>query len=261
MNKMKFGSYIKESRINKNYTQQDLADLLFVDVTTVSKWERGVSYPDITLVPDICRVLEISEHELIESSQDVEYRKMKNDATKYNNMKKVIFWTLNICYAMAILICFIVNVAVNQTLSWFFIVLTSIGCAYTFCPTITWIFSKYKMLVFIFSTFFSMFLLFLTCSIYTNNYWFMIAILGVMLGYFIFFYPILFRNQKSYLNEEKYNKVSKWFLLSYSIGILILIGLLLVSIYVYMPFNLGIGLLIATGCFLFPILFGILKLF
>ena len=83
-------------------------------------------------------------------------------------MKKVIFWTLNICYAMAILICFIVNVAVNQTLSWFFIVLTSIGCAYTFCPTITWIFSKYKMLVFIFSTFFSMFLLFLTFSIYKN---------------------------------------------------------------------------------------------
>ena len=78
MDKVKFGSYIKESRIKKNYTQQELADLLFVDVTTVSKWERGVSYPDITLVPDICKILEISEHELIESSHDFEYRKMKN---------------------------------------------------------------------------------------------------------------------------------------------------------------------------------------
>ena len=135
---MRFGSYIKESRIKKNYTQQDLADLLFVDVSAVSKWERGVSYPDITLVPDICRVLDISEHELIASSHDIEYRKMKKDANKYNNMKRGTFWTLNISYFIAILTCFIVDVAVNGGLSWFFIVLTSIMCAYTFCPTITW---------------------------------------------------------------------------------------------------------------------------
>ena len=88
VDKIKFGSYVKESRIKKNYTQQELADLLFVDVSTVSKWERGVSYPDITMVPDICKVLEISEHELIASSHDVEYRKIKKDANRYNNMKK-----------------------------------------------------------------------------------------------------------------------------------------------------------------------------
>ena len=203
MNKKKFGSYIKESRMRKNYTQQELADLLFVDVSAVSKWERGVSYPDITLVPDICRVLEVSEHELIESGRDEEYRKMKKDATKYNKMKKSTFWTLNISYVIAILTCFIVNVAVSNTLSWFFIVLASIVCAYSFCPTITWLFAKYKKLVFISSTFISMFLLFLTCSIYTNNYWFTIATFGVLLGYFIVFYPIVFKDHKKHLSEEK----------------------------------------------------------
>ena len=185
---MKFGSYIKESRIKKNYTQKELADLLFIDVSAVSKWERGVSYPDITLIPDICRVLEISEHELIASSSDEEYRKMKKDARKFNKMKKGTFWTLNICYLTALLICFIVNVAVGHTLSWFFIVLTSIMCSYTFCPTITWVVSKNKSLVFVGSSFLSLFLLFLTCSLYTNNYWFMIATIGVFLGYFIVFY-------------------------------------------------------------------------
>lgn len=50
MNKTKFGAYIKESRIKKNYTQQELANLLFVEASTVSKWERGVSYPDITFL-------------------------------------------------------------------------------------------------------------------------------------------------------------------------------------------------------------------
>jgi len=261
MNKVKFGSYIKESRLKKNYTQQELADLLFVDVSTVSKWERGVSYPDITLVPDICRVLEISERELIESSHDEEYRKMKKDANKYNNMKKSTFWTLNICYITALLTCFIVNVAVNHTLSWFFIVLTSIMCAYTFCPTITWIFSKQKKVVFIGSTFISMFILFLTCSVYTSNYWFMIATLGVLLGYFIIFYPILFVDQKKRLDEEKYKKFSKWFLLSYIFGIFVITCLLLVSIYIYVPYKLDVGLLIAGGCFVIPISFGVLNLF
>lgn len=261
MNKVKFGSYIKESRIKKNYTQQELADLLFVDVTTVSKWERGVSYPDITLVPDICRVLEISEKELIESSHDEEYRKMKRDANKYNNMKKSTFWTLNISYLTAILTCFIVNVTVNHTLSWFFIVLTSIICAYTFCPTITWLFTKYKRLSFICSTFVSMFLLFLTCSLYTNNYWFMIATIGVLLGYFIVFYPILFESQKRYLEEDKYKKLSKWFLLSYTVIIFVITCLLLMFIYLYISYNFGMALLITGGCFMLPIAFGVLNLF
>ena len=257
MDRNKFGLYIKESRIKKNYTQQELADLLFVDASTVSKWERGVSYPDITLVPDICRVLDISEHELIESSNDDGYRKMKKDAKKYNNMKKSTFWTLNISYLVAILTCFIVNVAVSHTLSWLFIVLASIMCAYTFCPTITWMFTKNKRLVFIGSTFISLFLLFLTCSVYTNNYWFMIATMGVLLGYFIVFYPILFRNIRNKLN----GKLTRCFLLSYVLGMFVLVNLLLVSVYLYISYNLGMALLITGVIFVLPLALGILNLF
>ena len=261
MDRNKFGSYIKESRIKKNYTQQELANMLFVDASTVSKWERWVNYPDITLVRDICRVLEISEHELIESSNDNEYRKMKKAVNNYNNMKKGAFWILNICYAIALFVCFIVNIAVNHTLSWFFIVLTSVICAYSFCPTITWMFNKNKKLIFLGSTFVSLFLLFLTCSIYTSDYWFMMATIGVFLGYFIVFYPLLFKGQRKYLNEEKYNKLPSWFWLSYVFGIFVIVGILLVAIYIYKSFNLGLGFLIEGGIFIMPILFGILNLF
>lgn len=261
MDKKKFGSYIKESRINKNYTQKELADLLFVDVTTVSKWERGVSYPDITLVPDICKVLDISEHELIESSKDNEYRKIKKDARKFNNMKRGTFWTINISCLLAILTCFIVNIAVSKSLTWFFIVLTSIMCAYTFCPTITWIVPKFKKSVFMVSTFLSMLLLFFTCSVYADNYWFMIATLGVLLGYFIVFYPMLFKGQKERLDEEKYKKLSKWFLSSYIFGMVVITTLLLISIYLYVAFNLGMALLIMGGVYMIPMVFGILSLF
>ena len=53
--------------------------MLFVTEGAVSKWERGVSYPDITLISDICRVLDITEHELITASIDTDARKMKHD--------------------------------------------------------------------------------------------------------------------------------------------------------------------------------------
>ena len=105
-----------------------------------------------------------------------------------------------------------------------------------------------------------MFLLFLTCSIYTSNYWFMIATTGVLLLYFIIFYPILFVSQKNYLQDEKYKKLSKYFLLSYSLIILLLICLLLLCIYCYSRFNILNGLIIAGGCMLIPILYGIIML-
>lgn len=258
--KKDFGTFIKEKRIQKNYSQKDLAELLFVSESAVSKWERGVSYPDITLISDICKVLDISEKELIQSSDDSEYRKIKSNSDKFNKIKKGLFFSISACYAIAILVCFIVNLAVNHTLSWFFIVLTSILVAYSFCPTLTWINTKYNKLLFIGSTFISMFLLFLTCSIYTSNYWFMIATTGVLLLYFIIFYPILFVSQKKYLQDEKYKKLSKYFLLSYSLIILLLICLLLFCIYCYSTFNILMGLIIAGGCMLIPILYGIIML-
>ena len=81
--KKSFGLYIKQKRIEKNYSQKDLAEMLYVSEGAVSKWERGVSYPDITLISDICRVLDISEHELITASNDTDARKIKQEARNF----------------------------------------------------------------------------------------------------------------------------------------------------------------------------------
>ena len=43
--KKTFGSFIKAKRIEKNYSQKDMAEQLFVTEGAVSKWERGISYP------------------------------------------------------------------------------------------------------------------------------------------------------------------------------------------------------------------------
>lgn len=259
--KKTFGSFIKRKRESKNYSQKDLAELLYVTESAVSKWERGVSYPDITLITDICKVLDISERELIQSSDDDEYRRIKRNSDKFNKIKKTLFWVFNIVYVIAIITCFIVNLTTEHKLTWFFIVLMSILVSYTFCPTLTWINEKYKLVIFIGTNIISLFLLFLTCSIYTNNYWFMIPTMGILLGYFIIFYPILFNKQKTYLTKEKYNDISKWFLLSYLLGMFILIILLLVFIYVYKSYNLLLGIMITISIFTIPIIFGIINIF
>ena len=90
--KRTFGSFIKLKRSEKNYSQKDLAEMLFVTEGAVSKWERGVSYPDITLISDICRVLDISEHELITASTDTDTRKMKHEARKFRVIRDTWFW-------------------------------------------------------------------------------------------------------------------------------------------------------------------------
>ncbi|MBR3751123.1 MAG: helix-turn-helix transcriptional regulator [Clostridia bacterium] len=60
-----FGALIKSKRIQKNLTQNELALLLSVSKSAVSKWERGVSYPDITIVSNLCRVLDIKEEDFL----------------------------------------------------------------------------------------------------------------------------------------------------------------------------------------------------
>ena len=69
-NKKTFGSYIFQRRRELGMTQKDLAEKLYVTESAVSKWERGLSYPDITLLQNICSVLQVTEHELLTGSED-----------------------------------------------------------------------------------------------------------------------------------------------------------------------------------------------
>ena len=46
-----FGEFLKTKRQEKNLTQKELANLVFVSESAVSKWERNIAHPDITLLP------------------------------------------------------------------------------------------------------------------------------------------------------------------------------------------------------------------
>ena len=231
MDKKTFGLYIKSKRIEKNYSQKELAEILFVTEGAISKWERGVSYPDITLVSDICRALEISEHELITASTDTDARKMKQEAKKFRMIRGVWFWVPTISYLVALITCFICNLAVNHTLSWFFVVLASLVCAYTFVPTLTCFFEKCGVLIFSVSTYLSIILLLFTCALYTNGlYWFLTACIGILIGYVLLFIPILLSKTKL----TRYKFIIS-FILAFVLTVLLLLSVQLIQIFALVP--------------------------
>lgn len=65
MNQYVTGTTIKELREKNKITQVQLAEKLGVSDKTVSKWEIGKGYPDITLLEPIADALRVSVAELI----------------------------------------------------------------------------------------------------------------------------------------------------------------------------------------------------
>lgn len=70
MNQYVTGAMIKRLREEKKITQQQLAQIMGVSDKTISKWETGRGYPDITLVEPLANALGVSVIELF-SGEDV----------------------------------------------------------------------------------------------------------------------------------------------------------------------------------------------
>lgn len=65
IDKQKFGTFVAALRKEKGYTQKELADMLFISNKAISKWETGVSIPDITLLIPLSEALDVSVTELL----------------------------------------------------------------------------------------------------------------------------------------------------------------------------------------------------
>ena len=60
MNNEKIGKFIRKLRKDANLTQKELSDKLGVTDRAISKWERGLGCPDISLLEDVARILGVS---------------------------------------------------------------------------------------------------------------------------------------------------------------------------------------------------------
>ena len=85
---MKFGEIVKREREAKGWTQKELGDKLFVSNKAISRYENNQSYPDITMLLDLAKVLEIDYQELIEGSDYINRKK----TFEQKQRKKKIIW-------------------------------------------------------------------------------------------------------------------------------------------------------------------------
>ena len=63
MDLVKIGQYIAGKRKNLGMTQKQLAEKLGMSDKSVSKWERGICLPDVSIYSDLCLLLGISINE------------------------------------------------------------------------------------------------------------------------------------------------------------------------------------------------------
>lgn len=64
----KIGAIIRNHRIAKGLTQEELGSKVFVSKQAVSKWETGKTLPDIEMVRELCQILDIDKDEILGGS-------------------------------------------------------------------------------------------------------------------------------------------------------------------------------------------------
>lgn len=106
MDNKKIGDLISKLRKEKGLTQQALGDLVGVGSGAVSKWERGLTLPDIGIINELSQILGISSDELLsgeikeqsisedniteENDNPQEENKINNQKINKYNLKKIL---------------------------------------------------------------------------------------------------------------------------------------------------------------------------
>ena len=65
IDKEQFGTFLSQLRRERGMTQKDLAERLYISDKAVSKWERGLSLPDIALLQPLAELFGVSITELL----------------------------------------------------------------------------------------------------------------------------------------------------------------------------------------------------
>ncbi|MDO4518328.1 MAG: helix-turn-helix transcriptional regulator, partial [Bacillota bacterium] len=89
MDPIKTGQLISTTRKELGLTQRDLAEKLRVSEQAVSKWERGRSFPDISILVPLSKELNVSVYDLLEGGRVMDkmdkMNSIKGDASESPN--------------------------------------------------------------------------------------------------------------------------------------------------------------------------------
>lgn len=256
-NKKTFGAYILRRRKELGMTQKEFAQKLYVTESAVSKWERGMSYPDITLLLNICDVLEISEHELLTGSEDTQKRRTEDLAERYLKITRNYRVGQYLLYGGIFLVCAVFNLAFSHCLDWAFIVLAAelIVASLTLSPAVAALhpkFCHYKRVISLGCFMASIEILLLVCALYTGGDWFFVAGISTLFGMTLVLLPFVLPGLSLPPGWEK-RKTSLYLLTELTLLLLLLLTCCLYtggSWFVTAAFGVTFG----VGFFILPIL-------
>ena len=87
---MEFNEKLQELRKSRGLTQEDLAEILYVSRTAVSKWESGRGYPSIDSLKDISKFFSVSVDDLLSGEKLLSLAQNENKAN-IRNMCDLLF--------------------------------------------------------------------------------------------------------------------------------------------------------------------------
>ena len=100
---MEFHEKIQELRKNRGLTQEELASVLYVSRTAISKWESGRGYPNIDSLKDISYFFDVSINDLL-SSEKLLTIAQKENKLNIQNMCDLIFGIVDVFSILLILL-------------------------------------------------------------------------------------------------------------------------------------------------------------
>lgn len=100
---MEFNEKLQELRKSNGFTQEELAEKLYVSRTAVSKWESGRGYPNIDSLKEISMFFSVSIDELL-SSEKLLFIAEKENKTNIKNICELLFSIIDLFYVFLIVL-------------------------------------------------------------------------------------------------------------------------------------------------------------
>ena len=88
MSEKNIGKFIANKRKEKGLTQRELGDKLYVTDKAVSKWERGISFPDITLLKKLASILDVEVEDILEGESKAKKKSIESKIEEIQNQIK-----------------------------------------------------------------------------------------------------------------------------------------------------------------------------
>lgn len=115
---IKMGQHISELRKSKGYTQKNLGDILDVSDKTVSKWEKGIVAPDITILSSLAKTLGVSIDEILAGEEEISESNTIEAIDVYSTLTKRKLIKIFMTCILFVLLCSFLVFRIEDYYSW-----------------------------------------------------------------------------------------------------------------------------------------------